>query len=143
MNRKLFFTAWLLILAATGWAQGPNDSGTYYEAADGKKGAELKTALCGVINPHLQRTYNQLWTDFEKTDKKANGKVWDMYSIKREYTFGTDQAGNYSNEGDVYNREHSFPKSWFNDEYPMYSDLFHLYPKIGRASCRERVYSGV
>ena len=128
MNRKLFFTAWLLILAATGWAQGPNDSGTYYEAADGKKGAELKTALCGVINPHLQRTYNQLWTDFEKTDKKANGKVWDMYSIKREYTFGTDQAGNYSNEGDVYNREHSFPKSWFNDEYPMYSDLFHLYP---------------
>ena len=127
MNRKLFFTAWLLVLAVMGWAQ-PNNSGTYYQNADGKKGAALKTALASIINPHTQRTYNQLWTDFEKTDKKANGKVWDMYSVKREFTFGTDQAGNYSNEGDVYNREHSFPKSWFNDEYPMYSDLFHLYP---------------
>ena len=110
------------------WAQGPNNSGTYYQSANGKKGAALKTALCGVINPHTQRSYNQLWTDFRTTDKKANGKVWDMYSVKREYTFGTDQAGNYSVEGDVYNREHSFPKSWFNDEYPMYTDLFHLYP---------------
>ncbi len=131
MNRKLFFTAWLLAVAATGWAQGPNDSGEYYKAADGKKGAELKTALCGVINPHTQRTYKQLWTDFEITDKKANGKVWDMYSNMREMTFGTDQAGNYKQEGDVYNREHSFPKSWFNDEYPMYTDLFHLYPTDG------------
>ena len=131
MNRKLFFTAWLLTLAVTGWAQGPNNSGDYYAAANGKKGAALKTALCGVINPHVERTYAQLWTDFEKTDKKANGKVWDMYSNKRDFTFGTDQAGSYSGEGDVYNREHSFPKSWFNDEYPMYTDLFHLYPTDG------------
>ena len=29
MNRKLFFTAWLLVMTATGWAQGPNDSGEY------------------------------------------------------------------------------------------------------------------
>ena len=131
MNRKLLSAAWLACLAISAWAQGPNDSGTYYQAADGKKGAELKTALCEIINPHDQRTYKQLWTDFQTTDAKPNGKVWDMYSNKREFTFVTDQAGNYKQEGDVYNREHSFPKSWFNDEYPMYTDLFHLYPTDG------------
>lgn len=124
-------TAALLLTVVNVYAQGPNSSGTYYQAADGKKGAELKTALCAVINPHTQRTYKQLWTDFMTTDAKPNGKVWDMYSNYREMTFGTDQAGNYKKEGDVYNREHSFPKSWFNDEYPMYTDLFHLYPTDG------------
>lgn len=126
-----FLTFTLLTLTATSvYAQGPNDSGTYYAAADGKKGAELKTALCEIINPHTQRTYGNLWTDFQTTDAKANGKVWDMYSNKREFTFVTDQTGSagYKKEGDNYNREHSFPKSWFNDEYPMYTDLFHLYP---------------
>lgn len=128
MKTRLLLLSLFIAMIGNVWAQGPNNSGTYYQSANGKKGAALKTALCGVINPHTQRSYNQLWTDFRTTDKKANGKVWDMYSVKREYTFGTDQAGNYSVEGDVYNREHSFPKSWFNDEYPMYTDLFHLYP---------------
>ncbi len=126
-----FLTFTLLTLTASSlYAQGPNDSGTYYAAAEGKKGAELKTALCEIINPHTQRTYGNLWTDFQTTDAKANGKVWDMYSNKREFTFVTDQTGSagYKKEGDNYNREHSFPKSWFNDEYPMYTDLFHLYP---------------
>lgn len=132
LNRLFMTTVVLFAFASTNcFAQGPNDSGTYYQNADGKKGAALKTALCAVINPHTQRTYKQLWDDFKKTDAKPNGKVWDMYSNKREFTFGTDQAGSYSKEGDVYNREHSFPKSWFNDEYPMYTDLFHLYPTDG------------
>ena len=132
LNRLFMTTVVLFAFASTNcFAQGPNDSGTYYQNADGKKGVALKTALCAVINPHTQRTYKQLWDDFKKTDAKPNGKVWDMYSNKKEFTFGTDQAGSYSKEGDVYNREHSFPKSWFNDEYPMYTDLFHLYPTDG------------
>ena len=132
INRLFMMVGAVLVFASTNsFAQGPNNSGTYYKNADGKKGAELKTALCAVINPHTQRSYSQLWDDFKKTDAKANGKVWDMYSNKREFTFGTDKAGSYKKEGDVYNREHSFPKSWFNDEYPMYTDLFHLYPTDG------------
>ena len=129
--KTMVLTFVLTALAVGTKAQGPNNSGIYYSGADGKKGAALKTALCAVINPHTQRTYKQLWTDFMSTDAKPNGKVWDMYSIKRDFTFGTDQAGNYSKEGDVYNREHSFPKSWFDDESPMYTDLFHLYPTDG------------
>ena len=130
-HRLLVSIGLSLFISNSNFAQAPNNTGEYYQKADGKKGAELKTALCAVINPHTQRTYKQLWTDFQTTDAKPNGKVWDMYSNKREMTFVTDQAGNYNQEGDVYNREHSFPKSWFNDEYPMYTDLFHLYPTDG------------
>ena len=135
MNRKLFFTAWLLAIGATGWAQGPNDSGEYYKAADGKKGAELKTALCGVIYDReeggdLSTAYKALWTHFQKTDARPNGTVWDMYSNKREMTFGTDQdTGSGNQEGQYYNREHSMPNSWFGGKVmPMYTDLHHMYP---------------
>ena len=128
----------LFVLAPTaGMAQGPNDSGTYYAAADGKKGAELKSALAAIIYDRdeggsLNDAYKALWTHFQTTDKRANGTVWDMYSNKREMTFGTDQAGNYKQEGDVYNREHSFPNSWFGGKVmPMYTDLNHLYPTDG------------
>ena len=135
MNRKLFFTAWLFALAATGWAQGPNDSGEYYKAADGKKGAELKTALCGVIYSRdeggdLNTAYKALWTHFQTTDARPNGTVWDMYSNKREMTFVVDQdPGSGNQEGMYYNREHSMPNSWFGAKVmPMYTDLHHMYP---------------
>ena len=129
---SIFTVALFTLFALNAYAQGPNDSGTYYQAADGKKGAELKTALCGIIYNRTERTYKQLWTDFQTTDKKENGKVWDMYSNLREMTFVTDQAGNYKKEGDVYNREHSWPNSWFGGEVqPMYTDLHHLYPTDG------------
>lgn len=106
-------------------------SAGYYDQAEGKSQYSLKTAMFQVIkNPNVV-SYDALWTAFRTTDKRADGKVWDMYSNVTNYTFGTDQAGNYKKEGDVYNREHSFPKSWFNDAKPMYSDLFHLYPTDG------------
>lgn len=113
---------------------------SYYSKATGKKGADLKTALGAIINPHTQRSYKDLWTDFRSTDARPDGKVWDMYSAITNFTFGTDQAGNYTKEGDVYNREHSFPKSWFNDGYPMYTDLYHLYPTDGYVNNRRSNY---
>lgn len=109
----------------------------YYNNAQGLSGAELKTALYTIIKGHTSRTYTNLWTDFQSTDKKANGKVWDMYSDvpggtpAYEWTFISQQCGNYKVEGDCYNREHSFPKSWFNDASPMVTDLFHIYPTDG------------
>ena len=137
-----FLTFTLLIFTATGvYAQGPNESGTYYAAADGKKGAELKTALCGIIYNRTERgsaddVYKMLWNDFKTTDVRSDGKVWDMYSNITNFTFGTDQdSGNHSYEGKAYNREHSFPKSWFGGKVmPMYADLFHLYPTDGKVN---------
>ncbi len=118
-------------------AAAPNGSGAYYSAANGKKGSALKTALCGIIYSRTEKSYDYLWTAFKTTDKRSDGKVWDMYSNISNFTFGTDQAGSYSNEGDVYNREHSFPKSWFGGEVmPMYTDLHHMYPTDGYVNNR-------
>jgi endonuclease I len=120
---------------ANSFAQGPNGSGEYYKQADGKKGAALKTALCGIIfdreeGGDLNTAYKALWTHFRTTDAKPNGKVWDMYSNKREMEFGTDQdTGSGNQEGQYYNREHSMPNSWFGGKVmPMYTDLHHMYP---------------
>ena len=112
----------------------PNTSGYYDDAASGQSGETLKTTLHGIIDDHTVVSYTGLWTAFETTDKKADGSVWDMYS-NCSFTFGDDdQCGNYSSECDCYNREHSFPKSWFNNATPMYSDLFHLYPTDGKVN---------
>lgn len=137
---KQLITSAILLLFASGcaFAQGPNNSATYYANADGKKGAELKTALCGIIynrneGGSLKTAYDALWTHFQTTDKKENGKVWDMYSGISNFTFGTsgdqDQGSGGTTEGDKYNREHSWPNSWFGGKVmPMYTDLHHLYP---------------
>lgn len=130
--KYLFFI--IVLFPSFSFSQIP---GGYYSSADGKAGEELKSALYNIIKNHTVISYSGLWTAFQTTDDKPNGKVWDMYSDipnstpPYEYTFITNQCGNYSSEGDCYNREHSFPKSWFNDDSPMYSDLFHLYPTDG------------
>ncbi len=99
-------------------------------------GSTLKTQLFHIINNHQTQTYSSLWGHFEQTDATFAGKVWDMYSDTPCYeppyvfTFGEDQdTGSGGNtEGDVFNREHSMPQSWFNGQSPMYTDLFHLWP---------------
>lgn len=113
----------------------------YYRSANGKSGRALKTALHAVVRPHVVREYNQLWTDFQKTDRRPDGTVWDMYSGVTRYAFGGPaQGGNYKQEGDAYNREHSFPKSWFKNAAPMSTDLFHIYPTDGSVNNRRGNY---
>lgn len=117
----------LLLAFAPLWAQ-PAEG--YYSSANGLKDAELKTALHGIIREHTELSYSDLWTAFRKTDCRPDGFVWDMYSSATNYVFGTNQdKGSHSKEGQTYNREHSFPKSWFGGNVtPMYTDLFHLVP---------------
>jgi endonuclease I len=107
----------------------------YYSSAEGLTGIALQQALHDIIDNHTVVSYNDLWTHFQSTDKKSDGKVWDMYSDipggtpLYSYTFIINQCGSDNGpEGYCYNREHSFPKSWFNDGSPMYTDLFHIYP---------------
>lgn len=128
-------TLFLSLLLWVQWVVAQIPDG-YYDAATGTSGKSLKTALYRIIASHTERTYTDLWTDFKSTDKRADGKVWDMYSAITNYDFDNDKAGNYGQEGDVYNREHSFPKSWFSDARPMYTDLFHLYPTDGYVNGR-------
>ena len=136
-QRFLFLSSFFLI-ALTLWAQAPQG---YYAGAKGKKAKALKTALYSIITSHTTRSYDNLWDDFKKTDVRDDGKIWDMYSNATSYVpGGSAQGKNYSKEGDSYNREHSFPKSWFNDAKPMYTDLFHLYPTDGYVNNRRSNY---
>lgn len=116
--------------STSGGTTSGNIPSGYYSTCENKYGATLLTALCSKISSHTAVSYSGLWSAFKDTDTKDNGKIWDMYSTK-EFTYSTNQCGTYSKIGDCYNREHSFPKSWFNDATPMYTDLFHVYPTDG------------
>ena len=135
---KLFL---FLLLLQSSILLGQIPSG-YYTNAEGKTGYALKTELSFIIDGHTDRGYSALWTLYYTSDDKPNGKVWDMYSDipggtpPYEFTFGNDQCGNYSGEGSCYNREHSFPKSWFNDGTPMINDAHHIVPTDGYVNGR-------
>lgn len=116
-------------LAISAHAQIPSG---YYNTATGT-GATLKTQLYNIIKGHTSVSYDYLWTAFKTTDDVANQGVylWDTYS-NCNFLLGSDQCGNYSGECSCYNREHSFPKSWFGGTTaPMYTDLFHVIPTDG------------
>lgn len=122
-------TLFIILLPLFGAAVAQPPAG-YYNSASGLSGTALQAALHNIIDNHNVISYSGLWTAFQTTDDLPNGKVWDMYS-NCSWTFGADQCGNYNSECDCYNREHSWPKSWFNDQPPMNSDLFHIYPTDG------------
>ena len=126
---KLFITLNTLLMAtAQIFAQGPNGTGTYYQNADGTKGQALKTALSGIIRPHEEFSYGDLWEAFKTTDVRDDSLVWDMYSGITDYEFVTSGT-NYK-----------MPKSWFDDERPMYTDLVHLIPADGYVNGRRSNY---
>ena len=121
----------LSLYKRSGSSSGGDDPTTdYYAPADGKKGADLKTAMSGIIYNRTEQSYDGLWSAFFTTDVHSDGKIWDMYSNITNYTPVTSGLS-YSKEGDCYNREHSWPQSWFSSNTPMYTDLHHIYPTDG------------
>jgi endonuclease I len=134
MNRWLILAVVAMMLGSA-WAQGPNNSGTYYANANGKSGAALRTALGNIINPHTNIGYKGLFDAYRKTDKRADGKVRDWYSNTTNYDFD-DHTGGYSKEGDMYNREHSVPQSWFGSSNIIVSDIVHVIPTDGYVNNR-------
>lgn len=127
MRKKAISIICMLMMAfSSASAQAPNNSGTYYRAANGKSGQALKTALSDIITTNKKKLgYSSLNDYYSQTDLRSDGKLWDMYSDKTNYTISDTGTGT---EGVAYNKEHSVPKSWFNSASPMYSDIFHIVP---------------
>ena len=140
MKTKLLLSFVLSLVMGGVWAQGPNGSGEYYKAADGKCGAELKTAPFNIIKNPSVTSYKGLYSAYVKTDTRADGFVRDWYSNATNYRHNVDNAGNYSKEGDMYNREHSIPQSWFSEASPMVSDVVHVLPTDGYVNNRRSSY---
>ena len=147
MNVKQLYIAIIVqaLMFSTAWAQGPNHTGTYYQAADGQCGEALKTAFFQIINGEYQGvqfkqikygsgTLDGVWGAFATTDVLDDGvTIRDRYSNITHYQLGDDQGSSNSVEGaGGYNREHSFPKSWFGVSTPIPvgpgTDLHHIYP---------------
>jgi len=139
-------TLLLLLITITAQAQIPFE---YYDYANGATGYDLKTRLKRIIDNntdnaqisttqylHNPQSYGALWTLYPNSDDRVDGKVWDMYS-NCDFTFGTVASGGNQDNGTggntecvLYNREHSFPRSWFggSTSLPIYSDPFHVIP---------------
>ena len=108
----------------------------YYNSATGTE-FTLKTQLYNIINPHTTLIYGSgLWNLYQTSDVRPNGNVWDIYS-NCDFIFGTVANGGNQDDGTLgtlecqrYNKEHTFPKSWFSGAagMPMYSDAFNVMP---------------
>ena len=119
----------------------------YYNGTEGLTGNALKTKLHTIIKNDDHTSYSGLWSAYQQTDKKPNGKVWDIYSDvpngtpPYQFNFGSDQCGNYSGEGDCYNREHLWAQSWTNNDGTEKTDLGHVYPTDGYVNNRRSNYA--
>lgn len=136
---KLSVCLCMMTVSVVAFAQIPSG---YYDEATGLTGTVLKQTLHDLIDNHNVVKYGDLVGYFPTTDIKSDGSVWDMYSdcpgLTPAYVYyynNKDECGNYKKEGDCYNKEHSFPKSWFGGKVtPMYTDLFHIYPTDGKVN---------
>lgn len=130
MNKKRHYLL-LLLAAIVGMTAAAAVPSGYYNNAKNKSDKALMTALHQIINGHTKRSYDQLWSDFKRTDCNGN-TIIDRYSTT-QYTYGDNQCGTYSGVGDCYNREHSIPNSWWGSSKTdtAYTDLHHMFPVDG------------
>ncbi|MEM7676895.1 MAG: endonuclease, partial [Myxococcota bacterium] len=119
----------------------------YYQSANGLSGYELKTALHNIIRGHTVRGYGAIWSFYSTSERdryfENDGSLIDVYSEAPStldpyrYVSTSQQCGNYRSEGDCYNREHAFPRSWFGGaREPMNSDIHHVLASDGYVNGR-------
>ncbi len=143
MTRHYLYRFVLLLLAVTAGRLEAQIPSGYYNNATGKTGDELKIALHDIIDGHTTISYQQIWSAFWSTDNKGNNVVWDMYSDGANYTYSYyngDQCGEYAQEGDCFNREHSWPQSWFGNANTPTTDLHHIFPTDGFVNFKRSNY---
>ncbi|MGN1246112.1 MAG: endonuclease [Muribaculaceae bacterium] len=138
ISKRKHLMLWLsAVIALIASAQAPSG---YYNSAIGKNKGDLLRALESIVGPHTTVSYSGLYNVYQTSDVTADGYIWDMYATTKYNPGPGDRCGNYSSIGDCYNREHSFPKSWFNDASPMVSDAFHVYPTDGKVNGQRSNY---
>ena len=112
---------------------------TYYNAANGQQGENLRSALSTIIGNHTVVSYDNLNYLYVATDSHSDGSIWDMYSTCA-WQHNQNKCGNYKVVCDCYNKEHSVPQSWFSSRSPMVSDAFHVYPTDGKVNGQRSNY---
>lgn len=139
MNKIITLLA--LFIAQFILAQPPQG---YYNTAENLTGFQLKTALYNIIKDHNDQTYGAIDNFFIFNDLDVyfenDNTILDPYSENPNgqdpYNFDpfANPCGNYSGEGDCYNKEHVIPQSVFSQNNPMRGDAHHLLPTDGRVN---------
>lgn len=130
------------LLFSVAFAQAPAN---YYNGTDGLTGATLKSKLAQIITAgSIDNGYDGLYNGYPTTDSdhfyENDNSVLDMYSENPTgtdpytYRHGIKKCGNYSVEGDCYNREHVVPQSFFNERSPMRGDIHFVRPTDGKVN---------
>ena len=108
----------------------PENVASYYKNIDfTKSDSTLKTSLYTLIKDHTVISYSNLvsvYADSDSYTKNGQKYIIDIYT-NQEYTI-SQSGSSATKEGSGWNKEHTVPKSWFNEASPMESDAFHIYP---------------
>lgn len=89
------------------------DENNYYAKASGT-GLTLFNNLRSIINSGFKTLgYNGLDDAYPITDVRDDGHINDYYSNVTNWDIDDLNNGNYKKEGDLFNKEHSIPKSWW------------------------------
>ena len=142
--KRFYFLIFLLLAAFVLQAQNRDIPSGYYNNAANKTGDDLKLALHNIIKGHTKKSYNYIWTAYGTTDiNPTNNRIWDIYS-NSQYLLSDNQCGEYTGEGDCYNREHLWARSWANksndENDTMVSDLHHIFPTDGWVNAQRSNY---
>ena len=114
----------------------PTPAGVTYFADVGSDldNAALVASLHSKLSAdHVSISFDALWGAFETIDSGRNGcdGISDFYSSK---CWSPEEAcGNYTQEGDCFNREHSWPKTWWGGGTgpDQHEDLIAVVPADG------------
>lgn len=123
------------------------DGASDYYASINSESKTLKSDLSDLLFPRLNKLeYAQVWQALVRTDKNEacdgltycskcdQEQIIDIYSTNC-WMPEKDQCGSsISREGECYNREHSWPRSWWgghDDVDTPDTDLHHLFPTDG------------
>lgn len=98
----------------------------YYEAAYGKSGAALKTALHEIIDDHKQLSYDEVWNALKETDEDPNNPN----NVILFYSGKSSPKNNNGGNTTQWNREHTWAKSHgdFGTSKGPGTDIHHLRP---------------
>ncbi|NRG44291.1 endonuclease [Bacillus sp. CRN 9] len=123
-------TTEMILLSSDGETGDGSDeggyTGSYYDPAIGKSGAELKAALHNIIDDHTEISYSSVWEALKQTDADPNNSN----NVILLYTGRSQSKSSNGSSVDNWNREHVWAKSHGNFGTAMGpgTDLHHLRP---------------
>lgn len=125
---KKFYLLFLIILSIC--VENIYSQNDYYVGVNGLSGEELRSQLCTIIsNNYYSIGYSNRKEHLCEIDDTL-GYYWDIYSNCRTENFliCEDFVSSGSTDCAGVNTEHVIPQSFFDENEPMRSDLFHIYP---------------